>query len=182
MEVAGVGRYRIDVVDTTTGRSEVALSTDGTSLPVRLPPAGEWLMQLRVNSVDGSRLVDEVRFRTAPASAPSITHPLPEASVIEGDVDLHWTEVTGATGYEYYVTQPGRRRTAVRGFTKFTAHRVMLAARRGSPTTYHAIARACFSANGCNTGVGWGPWSSEVHLGPAEFTVLPAAASADRPR
>ena len=105
---------------------------------------------------------------------PVITRPAPHRLVQEGEIELRWSGVAGACGYEYFVTVPGRRRPTASGTTASTSQRIIVTARAHGPTAHHAIVRARFCDEGSRSMDFWGPWSSEVGFGPAEFTVLPA--------
>ncbi|MFN7919338.1 MAG: hypothetical protein U0Q16_04530 [Bryobacteraceae bacterium] len=90
-------------------------------------------------------------------------HQTPEVTltVPQGNVQLNWTPVPGATLYEYYVAVAGQGSPAARGITPGLFVQVPLPA-SGAPVIYSGIVRACPAATICNFGsdAGWGPWSN----------------------
>ena len=112
----------------------------------------------------------------ASATAPTMTRPAHQGQVAAGNIDLAWSEVPGATLYEYFVAVQGQPQATVRGVTQGLSVKVPLAAAGGNPTVYSAIARACPEGATCAPGsnAGWGPWSNEPGgPGVTNFTVTP---------
>jgi hypothetical protein len=170
--------YLMEVVDRRTGYPVVTSSGRDHFRGVQLPARGSWTVHISVQRVDSSLMTHaKSRFATSETAAPTPVTPAARSSVPAAGTELGWTPVEGARGYEYLVTVPGERTPTARGSTDDLSMVVELPARAGRPTTYHAIMRACFADDRCTSGVGWGPWSSEVGIPPLVFTVLPAEPS-----
>lgn len=174
--------YRVEVKEARTGEVVVTGSTEGVSYPVHLVPGGEWIARIEVVDSEPLRQSGTVFFYTSEQTAPEIVQPAARSALVEGEIELQWSGVTGACGYEYFVTVPGRRRPTASGTTISTTRRIIVTASEAGPTTYHAIVRARFCDEGSDAMEFWGPWSSEVGFGPAEFTALPADAPAPSSR
>ncbi len=112
--------------------------------------------------------------RGSSSTAPTMVAPRQNGSVKQGNIELSWTPVPGATLYEYYVSGP--RNPTVRGVTPGLVVQVPLAAEGGAAgTTYNGIVRGCPAGAGCAPGgtAGWGPWSNAAGPGTATFVVVP---------
>jgi hypothetical protein len=109
------------------------------------------------------------------ASSPTMVAPPHNSSIAEGNIQLQWSPVPGATLYEYFVAVLGEPEGTVRGVTPGLFVQVPLTAVGGSPTTYSAIVRACPEGATCALGSdsGWGPWSVDGGPGVTNFTVTP---------
>jgi len=166
--------YRIEVEHADSREIVATGSTEGVSYPVHLAPSEDWIARIDVVDAKPPRQSRPVNFQTSDPVGPEIVHPAKRSTLMEGEIELRWFGVASACGYEYFVTIPGHRRPAARGTTASTSASISLRARRESATTYHAIVRARFCEKGSHSMDFWGPWSSEVGCGPAEFTVLPA--------
>jgi hypothetical protein len=105
--------------------------------------------------------------------------PLPVAGLVgnvtQGNLQLGWTPVAGATLYEYYIAVLGQSQSTVRGVTPGLLVQVPLVATNGQPTVYSGIVRACPAGATCQPGLeaGWGPWSVSAGPGVTNFTVVP---------
>jgi hypothetical protein len=109
-------------------------------------------------------------------SAPTMVAPTHQGSVSQGNVQVGWTPLPGATLYEYYVAMVGRSEASARGVTTGLAVYVPLTAAGGAATGYSAIVRACRFGQECRpeSDAGWGPWSNAPGgPGVTTFTVLP---------
>jgi hypothetical protein len=169
------GQYVVELVDQRTGFPVATSSTRDHYFGVQLPAGGSWLAHIAVQRPGSSLLTfAESRFETEVSVAPTPITPSARTSVPAGRVTLAWTPVDGARGYEYLVTVPGVRKPTARGFTGDLSAVVELPVFNGGPTGYHAIVRTCFAEDRCASGVGWGPWSSDVGVPPLDFTVMPA--------
>jgi hypothetical protein len=108
------------------------------------------------------------------ATAPTMVQPAHQSAVGEGNVQLGWSPVPGATLYEYFVAVQGEGGATVRGVTPGLFVQVPLTARNGQPTVYSGIVRACPAGATCASGsdAGWGPWSVNAGPGVTNFTVV----------
>jgi hypothetical protein len=113
------------------------------------------------------------------ATAPTMVRPAHQdtgtlSSVQQGNVELAWSPVSGATLYEYYVAVQGRSEATVRGVTPGLLAQVPLTANGGQSTVYSGIVRACPEGASCLPGsdAGWGPWSVNAGPGVTNFTVV----------
>jgi hypothetical protein len=109
------------------------------------------------------------------SSAPTMVQPAHESSVTQGNIQLGWSPVAGATLYEYFVAVQGQSAPTVTGVTTGLFVQVPLMAVGGSNTVYSGIVRACPSGATCVSGsdAGWGPWSVNAGPGVTNFTVTP---------
>ena len=109
------------------------------------------------------------------ATAPTMAQPTHNSSVEQGNIQLGWSPVPGATLYEYFVAAVGAAVPPTRGVTPGLVVQVPLAALGGNPQLYSGIVRACPSGATCAPGsdAGWGPWSNEAGPGVTNFTVVP---------
>ena len=108
----------------------------------------------------------------------SITTPVAGApgSLTQGNIQLGWTPVPGATLYEYFVAVQGQSSATVTGVTPGLFVKVPLTAVGGNPAIYSGITRACPAGNTCtiSSDTGWGPWSNTPGgPGVTNFTVTP---------
>ena len=174
--------YRVTVEHARTGELVVDESTEGLSLPVLLTPNGDWIARIDVVGAEPPRRASPVLFHTPEPIGPEITQPATRSTVREGAIELRWSGVAGACGYDYFVAVPGRRRPTASGTTTSTSQRILVTSRTTGPTVHHAIVRARFCDEGSHSMDFWGPWSSEVGFGPTEFTVLPAVSPAPSSR
>jgi hypothetical protein len=111
----------------------------------------------------------------ASASAPTMVSPGHNSTVTQGNLQLGWTPVPGATLYEYYVAVVGQPTATVRGVTPGLLAQVPLTG-SGGGTAYSGIVRACPAGATCQPGsdAGWGPWSNAPGgPGVTNFTVTP---------
>jgi hypothetical protein len=168
-----VTSYVVEVVDGDTGTPVATAVTHENHLAAQLSPGGDWLARVAAKKLGPSLQFHQIRFRTGPPVAPMMVLPRAASIVPAGEIKLEWTGVPGVSSYEYFVTAPGRRRSAARGTTTDLSATITLAAVDDGATVYHAIARACFTNHGCRSGMGWGPWSSDQGLPPLVFTVVP---------
>lgn len=109
------------------------------------------------------------------ATAPTMVSPAHNSTVTQGNVQLGWSPVPGATLYEYFVAVLGDSEATARGVTPGLVVQVPLSGTAGG-TVYSAIARACPAAATCAPGsdAGWGPWSNAPGgPGVTNFTVRP---------
>jgi hypothetical protein len=114
------------------------------------------------------------------ATAPTMVRPAHQdtgttSSLTQGNLELAWSPVSGATLYEYYVAIQGQASAAVRGVTPGLVAQVPLVAVGGAATVYSGIVRACPAGATCGPGsdAGWGPWSVNGGPGVTNFTVTP---------
>ena len=110
------------------------------------------------------------------ATAPSMVAPPHNSAVAEGNIQLQWSPVPGATLYEYFVAILGEPTAAARGVGTALFVQVPLAAAGGANTSYSGIVRACPEGATCAPGsdTGWGPWSNAPGgPGVTNFTVTP---------
>ncbi len=174
--------YRVKVEDARTGEIVVAGSTEGVSYPFHLASSGAWIARIDVRGSEPAPQSKPIHFYTSDPTGPEIVQPATRSTLIEGEIELRWSGVAGACGYDYFVTVPGRRRPTARGTTASTSQRLMVSASDSGPTTYHAIVRARFCGEGNQSMDFWGPWSSQVGFGPTQFTILPADSPAPSSR
>jgi hypothetical protein len=109
------------------------------------------------------------------ATAPTMVSPAHNSTVAQGNLDLGWSPVPGATLYEYFVAVLGQSTATVRGVTPGLLARVPLTG-SGGGTQYSGIVRACPAGATCQPGsdTGWGPWSNAPGgPGVVNFTVTP---------
>ena len=109
--------------------------------------------------------------------SPTMTTPVHQSEIVQGNIDVAWSNVPGSTLYEYFVAVLGEPQATARGVTQGLSVKVPLTAVGGDPTVYSAIARACEFGATCQPGdpTGWGPWSNEPGgPGVTNFTVMPA--------
>ena len=83
-------------------------------------------------------------------------------SLAQGNVQLGWTPVPGATLYEYFVAVQGQSSATVIGVTPGLIAQVPLSAVGSTPTIYSGVTRTCPAGNTCTiaSDSGWGPWSN----------------------
>ncbi len=111
----------------------------------------------------------------ASASAPTMVSPAHNSTVAQGNIQLGWTPVPGATLYEYFVAVQGQASATVRGVTPGLLAQAPLTG-SGGGTLYSGIVRACPAGATCQPGLdtGWGPWSNAPGgPGVTNFTVTP---------
>ncbi|MFI5168039.1 MAG: fibronectin type III domain-containing protein [Thermoanaerobaculales bacterium] len=124
--------------------------------------------------------------RGTSAMAPAVVQPAHQVtgagiagapgSLTQGNVQLAWTPMPGASLYEYYVAVPGAPAPAALGVTPGLGVQVPLTAESGSPTVYAGTVRACRPGKSCSSSsdAGWGPWSDAPDgPGVTTFTVTP---------
>jgi hypothetical protein len=133
---------------------------------------------LVVSDQEGTRVIGPaVGFNVGGQSmpAPTMVSPVVGGTVAQGNVQVEWSPVPGATLYEYFVAVTGESIATARGVTTGLLAQVPLAAAAGLPTSYSAIARACPSGATCVAGgsSGWGDWSNIAGTGTDTFTVTP---------
>jgi choice-of-anchor B domain-containing protein len=109
------------------------------------------------------------------ATAPTMAQPTHNSSLAQGNIQLGWSPVPGATLYEYFVAAVGASIAPTRGVTPGLVVQVPLTALGGMPQLYSGIVRACPAAATCAPGsdAGWGPWSNEAGPGVTNFTITP---------
>lgn len=109
------------------------------------------------------------------ATSPTMVQPAHESIIQEGNIQLGWTPMLGATLYEYFVAVQGESSATVRGVTPGLLVQVALSAIGGSTTRYSGIVRACPESMQCIAGsdLGWGEWSVNAGPGVTNFTVVP---------
>jgi hypothetical protein len=170
----GTSVHRVAVDNVATGKRVVDHPTRDRTFTADLAPHGRWRARIIAEGTRGRTVSRTVEFRTTTPPAPVPLHPLPGSVVAAGPVTLRWSEVDGASAYEYLVTEPGRRRSAARGVVDGLTARVTLAA-GGRPTLYHVIVRACPQGLKCpgDRDHGWGQWSTDAGTGLTSFTVVP---------
>ncbi len=170
----GAPRYRFRLEAEDGGM--VVLETETTELWAvhRLAEDRQWRARVSVIGRPPSA-GSEIRFRTAGVATPGIIRPATGAEAVEGTVELAWSEVAGASAYEYFVAVEGEPDASVRGVTRATRTEIELPARDGRPTRYSIIVRACREATVCRAGSehGWGPWTTDAGLGDVKLTVVP---------
>ena len=169
--------YRIEVENADSGEIVATGSTDQIWYPLNLAQSGDWIVRIDVPDAEPPLRSHSIRFHTSDPVGPVIVRPATRSTLTEGEIELTWSAVPGACGYEYLVTVPGEHRPSAHATTSTTSASMSLRARRESGTTYHAIVRARYCSTESGSMDFWGPWSSEVGFGPAEFTVLPANSS-----
>jgi hypothetical protein len=115
------------------------------------------------------------QVRGASSVAPTMIQPAHQSSVKQGNVQLGWSPVPGATLYEYFVAVQGESQASVRGVTPGLVVQIPLSARNNANTVYSGIVRACPAGASCVPGSdgGWGPWSVSAGPGVTNFTVTP---------
>jgi hypothetical protein len=114
--------------------------------------------------------------RGASAASPTMASPGHQSSLSQGNIQLGWTPVPGATLYEYFVAVQGQPNATVMGVTPGLFVQTPLPAVGGNPTVYSGITRACPAGNSCaiDSDSGWGPWSNAPGgPGVTNFTVTP---------
>jgi hypothetical protein len=97
-------------------------------------------------------------------------------TLAQGNIQLGWTPVPGATLYEYFVAVQGQSNATVTGVTTGLFVQVPLSAVGNAATIYSGITRACPAGNTCTiaSDSGWGPWSNTPGgPGVTNFTVTP---------
>ena len=111
--------------------------------------------------------------------SPTMVQPAYGFAVPQGNVQIEWTPLPGASLYEYYVAQrvtPPATPVIFRGVTPGLSVQVPLKAIGGVNTNYLGIVRACPQGATCTAGsdAGWGIWSDQPGGGGlVEFTVTP---------
>ena len=109
------------------------------------------------------------------ATSPTLDSPPHNSTVPQGNIQLGWSPVPGATLYEYFVAVLGQSTPRARGVTTGLVAQVPLSG-SGGGTLYSGIVRACPAAATCVSGsdAGWGPWSNDPGgPGVTNFTVTP---------
>jgi hypothetical protein len=103
----------------------------------------------------------------APAT-PTITVPVHQSTVAQGNLRFQWTPVAGALYYQYYFVPVLQPTVITTGLTPALAATLPVPAFGGVLTNYSAIVRACVNAaNGCalDSGTGWSGWSPSANFG-----------------
>jgi hypothetical protein len=107
------------------------------------------------------------------STAPTMVAPAHNSTTKQGNVQLGWSPVAGATLYEYFVAVKGQGNATVRGVTPGLLVQVPLGG-TASGTVFSAIVRACPAGATCapDSDAGWGPWSVNAGPGVTNFTVF----------
>ena len=107
--------------------------------------------------------------------SPTMRAPTHQSTISQGNIELGWTRLEGATLFEYFVAVQGQPNPSVTGVTPGTTVLAPLNALSQTGTIYSAIVRACPAGATCAAGsnAGWGPWSNVGGSGVVNFTVLP---------
>ena len=108
-------------------------------------------------------------------AAPRLIVPVSETTCSPGAVELRWTDVEGASSYEYFVAVTGEPDPVVRDLTSWCTAVIDLGVIDQGATTYSIIVRACLDSEGCARGSnrGWGPCSHEAGFSDVKLTVVP---------
>jgi predicted outer membrane repeat protein len=109
------------------------------------------------------------------AAAPTMAQPTHNSTLPQGNIQLGWSPVPGATLYEYFVAAVGSSIAPTRGVTPGLVVQVPLSALSGAPQLYSGIVRSCPEGASCAPGsdAGWGPWSNQAGPGVTNFTITP---------
>ena len=167
-------RYRLSLLDRESNELIVERETADLWIEHRFAEDGSWLVRVSVVGSESDE-VSEVSFRTEGVATPRLIDPLSDSSRTEGDVELGWETVAGASSYEYFVAVTGQSEATIRDVTVSTTAVVNLVALEGRSTDYSVIVRACLAPEECRLGseIGWGPWSHEAGFGAVKLTVTP---------
>lgn len=167
-------RYLIEVFDSASGVSVFEHETDELWAEHRFADDGLW--RARVSAVGSdAQAVEVVEFSTEGVAVPRLVAPAPKSQSSPGTVELRWTDLEGASLYEYFVSVTGNSEAVIRDVTSSCATTIDLVAVDDRATTYSIIVRACLDPAGCALGSdwGWGPWSHQAGFGDVKLTVVP---------
>jgi len=167
-------RYRLEIVDLASGVRVFEHETSELWAEHRFADDGVWQARLSLAGSDVGT-AEAVEFRTEGVAAPRLIVPVSETTCSSGAVELRWTDVEGASSYEYFIAVTGEPDPVVRDLTSSCTATINLTVVDHGATTYSIIVRACLDSEGCTLGSdrGWGPWSHEAGFGDVKLTVVP---------
>jgi len=167
-------RYRLEIVDPASGVRVFEHETSELWAEHRFAKDGVWQARVLLAGSD-AETAEVVEFRTEGVAAPRLIMPVSETRCAPGAVELRWTDVEGASSYEYFVAVTGKPDPVVRDLTYSCEATIDLTVVDHGPTTYSIIVRACLDSEGCARGSdrGWGPWSHEAGFGDVKLIVVP---------
>ncbi len=162
--------YRLYVQDLSRGAAALDILTTSNFWAAKFTGAGNrYDAQVIANPSSASPIFGPAAgflVRGGVPPTPTMTQPRHQAdgvgfAIPQGNVQLGWTPLTGASLYEYYVAIAGTSAPSARGVTPGLLVQVPLTANIAG-TTYTGIVRACPAGVQCVPGsdAGWGSWSN----------------------